>query len=1620
MSSIGSPIPTRLLIPGAADVICPAASPPRTQQLPLNELSFENLQRLSVRLLTVMKGTIHCQEYGTPGQAQEGIDVYARLPGQTKMEVWQCKRYQDITASDISNAVDEFLKGDLVDDTAKFVLVTSAKTEDAKLAKADQDAAEKLKKRQVEFVLMGCTSLTTALKPYPDIIDDFFGHIWVEVCCGREAAESLKYRLSGFDIVHCRNQLRKLYASVFEQADSLLARSLTLQQTISTPLTMQQRWVMPTISCRIDSVIDVPEKVNGGEDEQSVSRKHATSNSEDMPKRLPLVKRSNNEMSAEAFIGSTERGIILGNPGYGKSSLLRVVALDLLSENPCMWPIANRFGNRLPIWIPFAFLSARISSGDSVADAASAWIKKNGGGDELDKLLNRAVKDGRLLLLIDGLDEWSDIDRARETIIGIQGFLSQSPAACFLTARPLGYERLDRLSGNWKHGNLQSLSLVQQSNLASLILRCIRASSSAAVQQIEVDRFMRHLNYEQSLREIASTPLMFVGLVSLWVQNQALPTSRLAICEALIKEMMEDHPSRRAAMSASIPSLNSISSQIRRGALASLAWSMHTSANGAFMRRSEAENCFATFFHASEGMAFSEAKTHARQMLPISDQIIGILSEASPGGDVQFIHRTFQELLAAEHLSSMPINDQSLFCSKHAGDPVWHQILLFLIQRSMRPHETDQLIQALTHPQQNRRDSMLAKLLLAEVVFSQNRMSPLLRGNYASAILDEIESGTWMPFREALLSKILSAPRGTNVYALLIERLKMWLPRPGSFYVYNAIAKWPDDSGAEDALWALMNHEDVSQQVGAAKMLAIRCKNDSVWKDRLIKRLHEPLGTGALGACLYCLAEGWSQDADAISVFEQGRDAATHEIVLPSILGLIRANKHDERCKKQFLKYGDTVWFREIAVAVALEGWPQDREIKQAVLRRCQDRYGRDIDAFSYEAAWEIAIKGYPGDDEIAQAIADEMLKDYPNFGYDLPWEAILNSFAGHFNIITASEKYCSRPDGDVYKDSLFIALGRSEAGKRRLIDWSTTHGRMGCHAVRCLLCAWGKDDADVVSLIQCLRDDNKHVEIYAMTVASLETDKQFVRQKLLRSFDPSKGGLFNATLLHALSEIRQKESDTEIVNAALACYEKIPPEIAGLTSIYTLIDGFGDDPRVRNLAEALMVDIECEWQTIAKAYAGDSVIRNRVNQICRCMPKQLRLQIMNRCQQRGAYDIEFRDIANRFRQEKDQDVRIAGAIAAAESVLSLGEDTSLLVDYFSKELTTLGPRYDVRMYTGFAGLVALEQLDKASDVLNVRKLSFKIRFIHWRDSEDMLMKFVAKNWRKIEKCWGDLFWDSFESQTDFDKLRDEANEIGDTELTEKILAKIRNKVSGSTTRLSLSYIVESRAPQWVQSCFAAMGLTENTHSITVADARNASHLLAKHGAGDENIRVCLENFVKEDRFGAYYAIDAIARGWPKSEVLGSIWNEVLQAQNGDPMRYGILISTCGTAEQFVTWLYSWLEYSASSLPRLKHVEDRWFVMRRCFEDVSVASILMERLKVTESPNEWTSFAWLVRSSPLENAERELREWAEQRWIACNEAKLFVVGFDIFKNEFVSIKETLLELLLTDRRYILI
>jgi hypothetical protein len=89
-----------------------APKPPakiRPHLLPFTELTWENFERLCLRLSERGANVEAAWSYGKTGHTQHGIDVLVRMPDGV-FNVWQSKRHKSITKTGIEAAVQHFLK----------------------------------------------------------------------------------------------------------------------------------------------------------------------------------------------------------------------------------------------------------------------------------------------------------------------------------------------------------------------------------------------------------------------------------------------------------------------------------------------------------------------------------------------------------------------------------------------------------------------------------------------------------------------------------------------------------------------------------------------------------------------------------------------------------------------------------------------------------------------------------------------------------------------------------------------------------------------------------------------------------------------------------------------------------------------------------------------------------------------------------------------------------------------------------------------------------------------------------------------------------------------------------------------------------------------------------------------------------------------------------------------------------------------------------------------------------------------------------------------------------------------------------------------------------------------
>jgi hypothetical protein len=325
VQSIPIPIPSRLLShPTQFPVLPPITT--RLQSLPIDKLTWENFERLCLRVERLNAELETCRIYGTRGQNQEGIDVYSVLRLTGKYRVLQCKRVRRFSPTHLRSAVDLFLNGEWASTVTCFTLCTTFRLESTRILAEIEEQRKRLRERSIALEIWDAAELDILLKAQAEIVDDFFGRPHAEMFCPPEALEALRNRITGPTVAELRKKLGSLYTRVFVAHDP----GLPVELGSKDPTPLRDRYVLPDIyEDRIDSRTMGTEKSQTKQSAAESSPVTAWDNTDLQPRAhtidVPRQRRKLND-----WLTDQTRQVLLGGPGLGKSALLRYVTLDLL------------------------------------------------------------------------------------------------------------------------------------------------------------------------------------------------------------------------------------------------------------------------------------------------------------------------------------------------------------------------------------------------------------------------------------------------------------------------------------------------------------------------------------------------------------------------------------------------------------------------------------------------------------------------------------------------------------------------------------------------------------------------------------------------------------------------------------------------------------------------------------------------------------------------------------------------------------------------------------------------------------------------------------------------------------------------------------------------------------------------------------------------------------------------------------------------------------------------------------------------------------------------------------------------------------------------------------------
>ena len=264
------------------------------------------------------------------------------------------------------------------------------------------------------------------------------------------------------------------------------------------PCTIAGVYVEVTLATSGRELDCAPDALNARSREAALRRNASV---EDLRGRVPL---------SDVLKHRLNRWGLLGDPGSGKTTLLRHVAVELLNEPT----------GPLPIYLKVAELEHGLTH-------AITSICASFNAPKLTEYLLTEAKLGRVVLLIDGLDEAVDLAAARRWVISAAADVGESQVV--VASRPIGYKEP---SAAFKTLTICPLGANEQTDLLTRWVTD-RAKVTAALER---------LSRTPRLRRLAENPLLLTLVGLLLRDGQDVPSRRGDLYERALKRLLtRDH-----------------------------------------------------------------------------------------------------------------------------------------------------------------------------------------------------------------------------------------------------------------------------------------------------------------------------------------------------------------------------------------------------------------------------------------------------------------------------------------------------------------------------------------------------------------------------------------------------------------------------------------------------------------------------------------------------------------------------------------------------------------------------------------------------------------------------------------------------------------------------------------------------------------------------------------------------------------------------------------------------------------------------------------------------------------------------------------------------------------------
>ncbi|MBL7809534.1 MAG: NACHT domain-containing protein [Saprospiraceae bacterium] len=344
---------------------------------------------------------------------------------------------------------------------------------------------------------------------------------------------------------------------------------------------------------------------------------------------------SNRDLKISNVFKHERNIILLGDPGAGKSLLVKYIIVQILSGNGEKIGL-RQYKNFIPFRIELRKYNEVRDERSILEYLADILVKEYQALINIE-LLTKLIQQNESIIFFDGLDEIFNVAHKNKVKEAIESFsLNYPKSKCVVTSRFIGYHDIKFNPKKFDEFAIQRFTKRQIEELISnfyttqiLNIEKRRIAISNCVSQIE----------KEVDEELKSNPLILTLILILASNNIVIPDSKLEIYEACTKTLVDSIDTKEKELTFEMPVRN------KRIAFAHLAyWQYEAQSKRQIISYNKAVKAIADLLiDKKEVFDFAEAEEKAKKFLEYAEK-------RSIYFEDNFTHKTFLEYYTADYL----------------------------------------------------------------------------------------------------------------------------------------------------------------------------------------------------------------------------------------------------------------------------------------------------------------------------------------------------------------------------------------------------------------------------------------------------------------------------------------------------------------------------------------------------------------------------------------------------------------------------------------------------------------------------------------------------------------------------------------------------------------------------------------------------------------------------------------------------------------------------------------------------------------------------------------------------------------------------------------------------------